>query len=85
MAPNVIPAIIMRYISFPGSAWERTVRPRLCLDVRCALPRSLVDRTSGAHGMVRDDPCHLAWQVKKIPWLEFIAIECKTPASSSGR
>jgi len=20
-----------------------------------------------AHGMVRDDPCHLAWQVKKIP------------------
>jgi hypothetical protein len=23
-----------------------------------------------AHCMVRDDPCHLAWQVKKILWLD---------------
>ena len=38
-----------------------------------------------AHGMVRDDPCHLVWQVKKIPWLESIAKEYKTPASLPGR
>src|SRR5579863_311423 len=27
---------------------------------------------AGAHGNVRNDPCHLAWQVSEIPWLASI-------------
>ena len=29
-----------------------------------------VGQLTRAHDMVRDDPCHLAWQVRKIPWLD---------------
>src|SRR5665213_2666009 len=41
------------------------------------LPASAAMQAASAHvyfalalDMTRDDPCHLEWQVKKIPWLE---------------
>jgi hypothetical protein len=37
------------------------------------------------HDLVRDDPCRLVRQVKKIPLLETAANNRKTPASLSGR
>lgn len=31
------------------------------------------------HGTVRDDPCHLVWQVTKIPWLDSTQIISARP------
>jgi|GEM_PF-5125861 len=36
-------------------------------------------------GIVRDDPCRLARPVKKIPSLELVNNNRKTPATSCGR
>jgi len=39
-----------------------------------------------SHDTVRDDPCHLGWQVKKILWLDLPRHSgARPPAGSSGR